>query len=68
MDLPIEFDSITDTFAKAHKEGRDFLYEYEVYSLLARSGAETPPKSRFIPIGARSSDEELMGLPGERRY
>ena len=66
MDLPIEFDSITDTFARAHKEGRDFLYEYEVYSLLARSGAETPPKSRFIPKGARSSDEELMGLPGEK--
>jgi acyl-CoA synthetase (NDP forming) len=66
MDLPIEFDSITDTFARAHKEGRDFLYEYEVYSLLARSGAETPPKSRFIPKGARSSDEELMGLPGAK--
>ena len=66
MDLSIEFDSITDTFVRAHKEGRDFLYEYEVYSLLARSGAETPPKSRFIPKGARSSDEELMGLPGEK--
>ncbi|MBU0970838.1 MAG: acetate--CoA ligase family protein, partial [Proteobacteria bacterium] len=66
MDLPIEFDSITDTFARAHTEGRNFLYEYEVYSLLARSGAETPPKSRFIPKGARSSDEELMGLPGEK--
>jgi acyl-CoA synthetase (NDP forming) len=66
MDLPIDYSSITDTFARASKEGRDFLYEYEVYSLLARSGAETPPKSRFIPRGARSSDEELMDLPGEK--
>lgn len=66
MDLPIDYDSITDTFARASKEGRDFLYEYEVYSLLARSGAETPPKSSFIPRGARSSDEKLMALPGEK--
>jgi len=66
MDLPIDFNSITDTFSRADQEGRDFLYEYEVYSLLARSGAETPPKSSFIPKGARSSDEELMALPGEK--
>ncbi|MCP3942813.1 MAG: CoA-binding protein [Desulfobacteraceae bacterium] len=66
MDLSIDFNSITDTFARANQEGRDFLYEYEVYSLLARSGAETPPKSSFIPKGIRSSDEELMALPGEK--
>jgi acyl-CoA synthetase (NDP forming) len=66
MDLSIDYSSITDTFVRASREGRDFLYEYEVYSLLARSGAETPPKSRFIPRGARSSDEELMALPGEK--
>ncbi len=66
MDLSIDYNSITDTFASASREGRDFLYEYEVYSLLARSGAETPPKSCFIPRGARSSDEELMALPGEK--
>jgi len=66
MDLSIDYSSITDTFVRAIQEDRDFLYEYEVYSLLARSGAETPPKSRFIPRGARSSDEELMALPGEK--
>ena len=66
MDLSIDYSSITDTFVSASQEGRDFLYEYEVYSLLARSGAETPPKSSFIPRGARSSDEELMALPGEK--
>ncbi len=66
VDLPIDFNSITDAFARAGQDGRDFLYEYEVYSLLARSGAETPPKSSFIPKGARSSDEELMAMPGEK--
>lgn len=66
MDLSIDYSSITDTFVRASQEGRDFLYEYEVYSLLARSGAETPPKSSFIPRGARSSDEELMALPGAK--
>lgn len=66
MDLSIDYSSITDTFVRASREGRDFLYEYEVYSLLARSGAETPPKSSFIPRGARFSDEELMALPGEK--
>ncbi len=65
MDLSIDYNSITDTFVRASQEGRDFLYEYEVYSLLARSGAETPPKSSFIPKGARFSDEKLMALPGE---
>jgi acyl-CoA synthetase (NDP forming) len=66
MDLSIDFNSITETFVRAAREGRDFLYEYEVYSLLARSGAETPPKSSYIPRGARSSDEELIALPGEK--
>jgi len=66
VELPIDFKSITDTFARAAQEGRGFLYEYEVYSLLAQSGAETPPKSSFIPKGARCSDEELMALPGDK--
>ena len=66
MDVPIDFNHITDIFTNADQEGRNFLYEYEVYSLLARSGAETPPKSSFIPRGARFSDEELTALPGEK--
>ncbi len=53
-------------FSLADREGRDFLYEYEVYSLLSRSGSETPPKCHFIPRGARPSDEELSALPGDK--
>ena len=66
MDIPIDYTGITELMTVAHGEKRDFLYEYEVYSLLSRSGAETPPKSIFLPRGARPSDEELLALPGEK--
>ncbi|MEH0020560.1 MAG: acetate--CoA ligase family protein [Desulfobacter sp.] len=66
MDVPIDFKGITEIFNRAWNQGRDFLFEYEVYELLARSGAETPPKSNLIPRGRRCSDEELTVLPGDR--
>jgi acyl-CoA synthetase (NDP forming) len=65
-DLDIHFEAITELFRTARSEGRDFLYEFEVYELLASSGAESPPKSVFMPRSARPSDEELMVLPGEK--
>jgi len=64
--VPVDFKGITDIFTRAWDQGRDFLFEYEVYELLACSGAETPPKAHLIPRGGRSSDEELTGLPGEK--
>jgi len=66
MDIPIDYSGITELMTVAHREGRNFLYEYEVYSLLSKSGAETPPKSNFLPRGTRPLDEELMALPGEK--
>ncbi|TKB06540.1 acetate--CoA ligase family protein [Desulforhopalus sp. IMCC35007] len=62
----INFHAITELFKRAQQENRNFLFEYEVYNLLARSGAETPPKSILIPRGARPSEEELLALPGEK--
>lgn len=62
----IQFDAITELFQEATQESRDFLYEYEVYNLLARSGAETPPKAILIARGARPPEEELLALPGEK--
>lgn len=62
----INFDEITSLFRSAEQEGRSFLFEYEVYNLLARSGAETPPKCILIPRGARPSEEELTALPGQK--
>ncbi|MBF0204645.1 MAG: acetate--CoA ligase family protein, partial [Desulfamplus sp.] len=66
MNFPINFKGITELFASAHDNGRNFLYEYEVYSLLKYSGAETPPKCTFIPRGARPLDEELNAIPGDK--
>ncbi len=62
----IDFPEITALFRNAQQENRNFLFEYEVYNLLAKSGSETPPKSILIPRGARPSEEELLALPGEK--
>ncbi len=66
MNLPIDFSGITQMLITAHEDGRDSLYEFEVYTLLSRSGAETPPQCNFIPKGSRPSDEALNALPGEK--
>jgi len=66
MDLSIDYAGITGLMKGAHGEGRNFLYEYEVYSLLSKSGAETPPKSLFLPRGVRFTDDELITLPGDK--
>lgn len=65
-DLSIDFDAISALFKAAQDEERSYLFEYEVYNLLSRSGAETPPKSILIPQGAKISDEALTAMPGEK--
>lgn len=62
----IDYVFITKQFQHALSEGRDFLYEYEVYDLLSQSGAETPPLSRLLPTGSRPDDQLLAALPGEK--
>jgi len=62
----IDFNAITALFQQARDESRDFLYEYEVYALLASSGAETPPQANLLLRGARPSDAELTAIPGDK--
>ena len=45
MVLDIDFDFIEQIFSNAWDQGRDFLFEFEVYELLAKSGAETLPRA-----------------------
>ena len=66
MNTTIDFASISQLFHTAQGQGRDFLFEYEVYDMLARSGAETPPRTLLLPRGGLPSDEELTLLPGEK--
>lgn len=62
----IDFAAITDLFHLANEQGRNFLFEHETYSLLQRSGAETPPKTNLLVKGSRPSDEELSAMPGDK--
>lgn len=66
MDIPIDFNAITQMFEAAWDQGRNFLYEFEVYSLLARSGAETPPRCHLIERGSRPDQERMMDFEGDR--
>lgn len=64
--LNIDFQAITELFDEAHRQGRDFLFEYETYRLLAGSGSETPPRTHLLAKGSRPTDEELNLMPGDK--
>jgi acyl-CoA synthetase (NDP forming) len=66
MQLEIDFDAIDQIFSNAWDQGRDFLFESEVYELLAKSGSETPPRVQLIKRGERIPDDELVAMPGEK--
>ena len=66
MQLHIDFDKITQLFHMAHSQGRDHLFEYEVYQLLADSGAETPPARLLIPRDGKVDTDAAMAIPGDR--
>ncbi|MBU0754514.1 MAG: acetate--CoA ligase family protein [Planctomycetes bacterium] len=66
MNVQIDFQAIDRLFANAMEEDRDFLFEYEVYDLLKRSGSETPPNIHLLLKGTRPSDEEIQAIPGNR--
>ncbi len=66
MQLSIDFSAITRIFTRAQEQERDYLFEYEVYELLALSGAETPPKTLLIPRHARLNDEDLQAFSGDK--
>jgi acyl-CoA synthetase (NDP forming) len=64
--LNIDFQAITGLFDEAQRQGRDFLFEYETYRLLAGSGSETPPRTHLLAKGSRPTDEELNLMPGDK--
>lgn len=66
MQVHIDFPAITELLQTARTEGRNSLFEYEVYQLLARSGAETPPKCVLVRRDDRLADDELVDFPGDR--
>ncbi len=64
--IVIDYESITNLFTLADERECDYLFEYETYELLKRSGAETPPQTNLLSKGSRPSDEVLTALPGDK--
>lgn len=64
--LNIDFAAITSLFDEAKRQGRDCLFEYETYRLLAGSGSETPPRTHLLQKGSRPGNEELSIMPGDK--
>lgn len=66
VQVRIDFPAITNLFKMAKEQGRKTLLEHETYELLSNSGAETPPRTKFLGKGSRPSDEELIVMPGAK--
>ena len=66
VEVCIDYSAITAIFEEASSEGRQTLFEYEVYNLLRDSGAETPPRAMLLSRGSRPLDDALRGLPGDK--
>jgi acyl-CoA synthetase (NDP forming) len=59
--MKINFEKINKVFRAAEKEGRSFLLEHEVYSILHEVGIKTPV-CHFIKKGQEIRDEDLAAF------
>jgi len=59
--MAINFKNIDKIFEKAEKDGRDFLLEQEVYSVLNEAGIRTP-KCVFVAKGKKVGKKDLAGF------
>ncbi|SDP55874.1 acetate--CoA ligase family protein [Desulforhopalus singaporensis] len=66
MHIHIDYPGLTSLLKKAASEGRNFLFEYEVYHFVELIGGDTTPHYYFLPTGARMNPAELARLPGEK--
>lgn len=66
VQVEINYQAIDGLFEQARTQGRDTLFEYEVYDLLKASGAETPPRCVLLERAGRPQDERLCVLPGDK--
>ena len=66
MQTHIDFSGLTDLFAKASQQGRDFLFEYEVYEFIRLIGGETPPQFALFHKDERFDGQILGNLPGDK--
>jgi len=66
METHVDLSAINGLFKTADREGRNYLYEYEVYDLIRFVGSETPPCCLFLAKEDRLQPEMLAAIPGER--
>ncbi len=66
MELSIDYSQIESIFEAAANQGRNQLYEYENYSLLEASGAESVPLTRLWTPGARLANSDIESFPGQK--
>lgn len=65
MQTHIDFTGITELLNNASKNGRGFLFEYEVYDFIRLIGGETPPQFYLLKKDERLDPEQLAEIPGE---
>ena len=66
MDKFFDYQRMDEVFSAAAAENRLQLFEYENYALLAASGAESVPYTRFIPRGERITEKALNAFEGNK--
>jgi acyl-CoA synthetase (NDP forming) len=62
--MEINFKGITRIFRSADNEGRNFLLEHEVYSILEDTGIKTP-QYFFVKKGQRVNDRDLKNFKSQ---
>ncbi|OGR19139.1 MAG: CoA-binding protein [Desulfobacterales bacterium GWB2_56_26] len=66
MQTHIDFTGLTALFDRAAGQGRDYLFEYEVYEFIRLIGGETPPQFFLLAKDERFDGRLLDKLPGEK--
>ncbi|MBU1565172.1 MAG: acetate--CoA ligase family protein [Proteobacteria bacterium] len=66
MQTHINFTGLSDLFGKAQQQGRDYLFEYEVYDFIRLIGGETPPQFILLDKNGRFESKLLRELPGKK--
>ncbi len=66
MQTHIDYPGLTNLFQLAKDEGRNHLFEHEVYRFIQMTGSETPPRFYLLPKNERLDIQKLQALPGQR--
>ncbi len=61
-----ESHAVERTIERVHEEGRERLFEHEVYTLVQLVGAISPPHHLFLDTEELISQQDLAGFPGDR--